>query len=273
MNRRATAAILIGAMVVAPVTAGATTIHTGGSTGLLLLAQKLANAYHAAKGVTVTVTGGGSGAGVKGAASGKYDIGDSSRAPKAGDAAGLYFTAIDREPFLVIVNPKNPIKSLTKAQIKGIFTGKITNWKSVGWSHGGTIKVYSRISTSGTLATFIKLFLGGQSVTASAPALASNGLDRSSVAGNKSGISFVTFQYSVGTSVIRPLKVSNIAGTLRNVINGSYKYWGFQYFVTKGAPKGAVKAYVTWVRGSSKARSVMGPYAIPAPSGPVIVTH
>jgi phosphate transport system substrate-binding protein len=270
MNRRATAVILAGAMVVAPVTANATTLHTGGSTGLLLLAQKLANAYHSATGVTVTVTGGGSGAGIKGAASGKYDIGDSSRAPKAGDNTSLRFTPIDREPFLVIVNPKNPIKSLTKAQIKGIFTGKITNWKSVGWSHGGTIKVYSRISTSGTLATFINLFLDGKSVTPSAPALASNGLDRSSVAGNKSGISFITFQYSVGTTIIRPLKVANVAGTLRNVINGSYKYWGYQYFVTKGSPKGAAAKYIKWVRSSSKARKVMGPYAIPTPTAPVV---
>jgi phosphate transport system substrate-binding protein len=261
--KRTAVALAIAAVGVAPVAASATTLHTGGSTGLLLLAQKLANAYHSAKHVTVTVTGGGSGAGIAGANSGKYDIGDSSRAPKAGDPAGLVFTPIDKEPFLVIVNPHNPIKSLTQAQIKGIFTGKITKWKSVGWSKGGTIKVVSRIGTSGTLATFQNLFLNGSAVKPSAPALASNGLVRSFVAGNASGIGFVTFQYSVGTHAIRPLQVSHVVGSLRNVINGHYRYWGYQYFVTKGAPKGAVKAYVTWVRTSAKAKSVMGPFAIP----------
>jgi phosphate transport system substrate-binding protein len=263
MKRVMIVSAVLAALAAAPVSAGAATLHTGGSTGLLLLAQKLANAYHSATHVTVTVAGGGSGAGISGANSGKYDIGNSSRAPKSSDPSGLVFTPVDREPFVIIVNPKNPIKTLTKAQIKNIFTGNTTKWSQLGWSGGGAIKVATRVGTSGTLATFRNLFLDGAAVTTSAPALASNGLDRSFVAGNKGGISFVTFQYTVGTSIVRPEKVSNVAPTLRNVINGSYKYWGYQYFVTKGKPAGAVKAYVSWVRTSAKAKSVMGPYAIP----------
>src|SRR5262249_57719355 len=116
-----------------PAPAPAVTIKTGGSTGLQLLAQKLANAYKIQHGVKITVAGGGSGAGIKGAASGKFDIGDSSRDPAATDAHGLWFTPVTREPFVVIVNPHNPKKPLTQAQIKAIFTGKITNWAQVGW--------------------------------------------------------------------------------------------------------------------------------------------
>ena len=72
------AAAMLGAV---PASASAVTIKTGGSTGLQLLAQKLANAYRVQHGVKITVAGGGSGAGIKGAASGKFDIGDSSRDP------------------------------------------------------------------------------------------------------------------------------------------------------------------------------------------------
>ena len=248
-------------LAIAPAS-GSAAIKTGGSTGLQLLAQKLANAYKAQHGVKVTVAGGGSGAGIKGAASGKFDIGDSSRVPAGSDAPGLWFTPVTREPFVVIVNPKNPVKSLTAAQIKSIFLGQTTKWSQVGWKNGGAIKVYSRVGTSGTLATFRQLFLGGAAVTSTSVQLASNGLDRSSVAGNKNGISFVTYAYTVGTKVIRPLKVGGIAGTLKNVINGSYKYWGHQYFVTKGAPAGAVAKYIAWVR-SSKGAAVIKRYAIP----------
>jgi phosphate transport system substrate-binding protein len=248
-------------LAVAPAS-GSAAIKTGGSTGLQLLAQKLANAYRAQHGVKVTVAGGGSGAGIKGAASGKFDIGDSSRDPAGSDASGLWFTPVTREPFVVVVNPKNPKKTLTAAQIRSIFLGQTTKWSQVGWKGGGAIKVYSRVGTSGTLATFQKLFLGGSKVTSSAVQLASNGLDRASVARNKSGISFLTFQYTVGTKVVRPLKVGGITGSLKNVINGSYKYWGYQYFVTKGAPAGAVAKYVSWVR-SSKGAAVIKRYAIP----------
>ena len=248
-------------LVVAPASANAA-IKTGGSTGLQLLAQKLANAYKAEKGVKVTVAGGGSGAGIKGAASGKFDIGDSSRDPSAKDASGLWFTPVTREPFVVVVNPRNTVKSLTAAQIKSIFLGQTTKWSQLGWKNGGAIKVYSRIGTSGTLATFQKLFLDGAKVTSSAVQLPSNGLDRSRVAGNKDGITFLTYQYVVGTTVVRPVKVGGITGTLKNVLNGSYTYWSHQYFVTKVAPSGAVKTYIDWVRSSSGA-AVVKRYAIP----------
>ena len=254
-------AVAAAMLAVAPAS-GSAAIKTGGSTGLQLLAQKLANAYRAQTGTKVTVAGGGSGAGIKGAASGKFDIGDSSRDPGGSDATGLWFTPITREPFVVIVNPRNPVKSLTATQIRSIFLGQTTSWSQLGWRGGGAIKVYSRVGTSGTLATFQKLFLGGSKVTSSAVQLASNGLDRSSVARNKNGISFLTFQYTVGTKVVRPLKVGGITGSLKNVINGSYGYWGYQYFVTKGQPAGAVARYISWVR-SGKGAAVIKRYAIP----------
>jgi phosphate transport system substrate-binding protein len=264
MKQRTVISCLAAAAMLAavPASASAVTIKTGGSTGLQLLAQKLANAYKIQHGIKVTVAGGGSGAGIKGAASGKFDIGDSSRDPAATDAKGLVFTPVTREPFVVIVNPKNPLKSLTKAQIKAIFTGRITRWSQVGWRAGGAIKLYSRVGTSGTLATFQKLYLDKQKVSSSAVQLASNGLDRASVARNSHGVSFVAFSYTVGVKNVRALKVGGIAGTLKNVLNGSFKFWGYQYFVTKGSPRGAVKTYISWVR-SAKGAAVIKRFALP----------
>jgi ABC-type phosphate transport system substrate-binding protein len=44
----------------------------------------------------------------------------------------------------------------------------ITNWKDVGWSAGGPIKCFSRVSTSGTRQSFQKLFLGSISTASTA---------------------------------------------------------------------------------------------------------
>ena len=42
------------------------------------------------------------------------------------------YTEIGKEGFIFFVNKDNPITSLTSEQIKGIYSGKITNWKEVG---------------------------------------------------------------------------------------------------------------------------------------------
>lgn len=53
----------------------------------------------------------------------------------------------------IVVNHKNPIKSINMVQLKEIYEGKILNWKEVGGPNQ-PIKVYSRESTSGTYSMF-----------------------------------------------------------------------------------------------------------------------
>jgi len=258
-------AVAAAVLSIAPA-AGAATYATGGSTGMQVLASALAQAYtkssenkdHA----RFTVAGGGSGAGIKNANAGTFVIGDSSRAPASSDPKGLQFWPISVEPFVVIVNPANKVSSLTQDQIKGIFTGSITNWKDVG-GKDCAIKGYTRIAGSGTLDTFKTLYLGGTAIAGSFSAQGSNGLVRSSVAGNACAVGFVTFAYTVGNTTIKPLAVGGVAASLANVKAGKFVYAGYQYFVTKGAPTGAIENYIAWARGSSAAKSIISKYALP----------
>ena len=248
--------------------AGAATYQTGGSTGMQIVASALAQAYTKSSAnkdhARFTVAGGGSGAGIKGAAAGTFVIGDSSRAPASSDAKGLVFTPITVEPFLVIVNKANKVSSLTQDQIAGIFTGSITNWSQVGGDNCA-IKGYTRITGSGTLDTFRALYLNNATISGSFAAQGSNGLVRSGVAGNKCGVGFVTYAYTVGTTLpIKALAVGGVAGTLANVKAGKFPYAGYQYFVTKGSPPaGPVGNYVKWCRESSEAKAVISKYALP----------
>ena len=60
-----------------------------------------------------------------------------------------------------IVNKGNPVAKLSKEQLKGIFTGKITNWKDVGGNDSPIIVVLSNINPA-TLGTFKKVILDGE---------------------------------------------------------------------------------------------------------------
>ena len=261
-------AALMATMVVTAPAMAVTKIVTGGSTGLQILGSALASAYGKDTGgkYRVTVSGGGSGAGQTGAANGTFQIGNSSSDMSSSTPKGLTFTPITKEPFAIVVNKSNPVKGLTAAQVKAIFSGQVTNWKDVGWAQGGAIKCFSRVATSGTRQSFQKLFLGSIStpVSNSCPALASNALDRSAVANSKSGIAFVTYAYTIGSggATVKTLPIDGVSPSLTNVVANKYKFWNCQYFVTKGDPAGDVATYINWVR-SAKGAAVIKAYAVP----------
>jgi len=262
-------------LAVVPAAGATTTIQTGGSTGMQVVASALAQQYTKTTNgkIRITVSGGGSGAGVNGANSGTFAWGDSSNAASAYPDAkykGLVFTPITVEPFVVIVNKANKVSNLTLAQIQGIFKGEITNWKDVGGSDCA-IKGYTRISGSGTLSTFKTLYLGSStaSISSTFSAQGSNGLVRSGVAGNKCGVGFVTFAYTVGTTLpIKPVAVDGVAPSLANAKAGKFGYTGYQFFVTKGDPTGDAATYFQWCRTDPTAQKIISKYALGTTADP-----
>jgi phosphate transport system substrate-binding protein len=66
--------------------------------------------------------------------------------------------AIALEGFVFIVNPENPVKSLTQEQIRKIYSGEITNWRDVGGDDAEII-AYQRNETSGS-QSYMNEFMG-----------------------------------------------------------------------------------------------------------------
>lgn len=78
-----------------------------------------------------------------------------SRALKPDEAkAGIKVIPIARDAIAIVVGSDNPFQgSLSKNQLRDIYTGKITNWSEVGGANL-PIKVYNRSSDSGTQGFF-----------------------------------------------------------------------------------------------------------------------
>lgn len=70
-----------------------------------------------------------------------------------------FYTVMEEET-VIIINQQNPVKSLTKEQVKGIFTGKIQNWKEVGGNDEMIVVVWPQVSSGGT-ESFSKKILDG----------------------------------------------------------------------------------------------------------------
>jgi len=115
--------------------AGKDLSYSGSSTiGMGILEAGAQKAYEEKTGKKFTlVEMPGSGKGLQALLDGKVTIAGVSRPLKKEEKKqNLVGTVIGLDAIAVFVHIENPVKNLTKEQLKGIFTGKIRNWKEVG---------------------------------------------------------------------------------------------------------------------------------------------
>ena len=70
-----------------------------------------------------------------------------------------HLTPIGREAFVFFVNSRNPVTELTVEEIRGIYTGQITNWREVG-GENQTIRPFQRAEDSGSQSALERLMEG-----------------------------------------------------------------------------------------------------------------
>ena len=109
------------------------TVTVSGSSSVTPVMEKLKEAFAAVNAnITVEVNMSDSSTGMKDAASGNCDIGMASRALKDSElSSGLTGTQIALDGIAVIVNPENPLTSLSGEQVKSIYVGDATVWADV----------------------------------------------------------------------------------------------------------------------------------------------
>ncbi len=138
-------------------------IQIKGSTTVLPIAQKVAETFmkeHPE--IRISISGGGSGNGIKALIDGTTDIADASRFIKIKEVKmaldkGRYPVpfAVAYDCIIPVVHPKNPVSNLTIKQLRDIYTGRIKNWKELGWVNK-RIVVISRDTSSGTYEVWEK---------------------------------------------------------------------------------------------------------------------
>lgn len=241
-------------------------ITVSGSTSVFPLETQLARAWiktKKGKKYGFRILQGGSNVGISDVAKGRVSIGASSRDPANGDPGGLVFTKIARDAICIITHPSNHLGNITAATIKNIFVGPtFTNWTQVpGAPISGSIDPIGRAPTSGTHDAFRNIFLGGTNQSSPpVQAKASNGLVQQGVQSDPDAIGYVSLAFTSGVNVVN---YNGVACTLRNA--ASFQYGGVRsfYFVTRGAPVGGVKKFISWTLHNKKANNIIGSDWVP----------
>ena len=160
------AATVLSLAVASPAMAGQLVIN--GSTTVLPVMQKAGEAFMASHpDIQLSISGGGSGNGIKALMEGQCNIAMSSRDMKDKEKEACKAkninpvrTTIAVDAIVPVVNPGNPLKEITSEQLKDIYAGTITNWKDVGGKDQEII-AFQRRADSGSQTLFQKLLIQG----------------------------------------------------------------------------------------------------------------
>ena len=228
------------------------TITIQGSTTVLPIAQRTAEVFmERHPDVKISVQGGGSGVGISALIDGTCDIGDASRPMKEEELNTAHSKGkepvanlIAMDGIAVIVHPSSKITALTKAQIKDIYTGKISDWSALG-GKSQKIVVVSRDSSSGTFESFGEMALDKEKVRPDALMQASNQAVASVVAKTPGAVGYVGLGYL--SSQVKALTLDGVMPSSETVLSNKYKLGRPLFMYTNGSPKGVVKDFLDFV--------------------------
>lgn len=232
-------------------------ITVKGSDTMVILAQKWAELYMKKnQGISVQVTGGGSGVGISALINGSTDIANSSRSMKQSELEKLKsrYSSLGieipcaKDGITIFLHSSNPVKELTLKQIGQIFSGKITNWKEVG-GPDADIKLYGRENSSGTYV-FFKDNVLKTDYAPSCQTLPGTAAIVNAVKKDKFSIGYGGAAYAEGVKhckVKKDDKSTAYDPTPENIKTNNYPITRYLYMYLRNKPTGALKAYIDWI--------------------------
>lgn len=235
---------------------------SGDPQGLLRILGKAFEAANPGTRIEVPESIGSTG-GVRAAAAGKADLGRVAR-PLKGSEKGLGLTYLEfaRAPAGFVVHPSVEfIDHVTKDEILGIYSGRITHWKALG---GPTAKIYPVQREPGeTSRKIIEEHLPEFGETEwkvktvySTPEMVET------LAHHKYTIGYFSLPMAKGTN-LRVLTLDGVAPTPENIEAARYPYVGPFAFVWKGELRGLSKRFVAFVKSPQGQKIIRDFGAIP----------
>ncbi|MCY2929086.1 MAG: phosphate ABC transporter substrate-binding protein, partial [Planctomycetota bacterium] len=256
-------------------------VSTIGSTSIQPFAEMLAQEFNARQSeVRVEVQGGGSTVGLRAIAEGIADIGMSSRDLKPNEK----FTkiVIARDGIAVVVHPSNPVRTLSRAELRATFAGERTNWNQVPGGDDRPIRLITREEGSGTREAFSGMVMAtvdpktghkGEPLRISEHALTqeSNGAVRELLRGDRCAIGYMSLGL-VGTE-LKKVDVDGVAPTHESTENGTYALSRPFLFVFRGQPSVNAMKFVDFMLSDHAQGILQKAGLIRAPRQPLSATR
>jgi len=220
------------------------TVNIAGSTSVMPFSEKLAEHFMLEHPTfAINVQAGGSTAGIQACITHTVDIGMCSRELK-GDEKVLTAIPICYDGIAIVVNPRNPVTSLSLSQVRDIFNGTIKNWSQLGWIDR-RIDAVSREEGSGTRGAFEELVMGTDTVDDATMVQDSNGSVREVVATDPYAIGYLSL--GIVDARVTAVAIDGVKPSPLTIHEKQYKIVRPFLYLTQGTPSEAARLFIRYV--------------------------
>jgi len=233
----------------------AAAVTVAGSTTVMPLVEASAEEFNKIQNaVHVSVTGGGSGVGIKNVAEGLADIAMTSRQVKP-DEISTYNDSFEEflvayDAIAVVVSQpiyEAGVTDLSQEEVAAIYSGEVANWMEVG-GPDERIYVVAREVGSGTRDTFTGIVMG--SIEAETPGVTtyhgSNAEVKTAVTSSDKAIGYVGINYVEG-GALRAVAYDGVIPSAETIKDGSYPLSRALNLYTFGDPSPAAEKFIEFV--------------------------
>lgn len=238
-------------------------LKINGSTTVNLPVAEAAEIIRAERGLSIQVdTQGGSSGGISMLGDGLVHIGMSSKPLSPEDRAkypkvAFVETHIGEDAVAMIVSRdvwESGVRALSKEQLRGIYEGRITNWKQVGGADHRLV-FFNKEPGRGTWEVFAHWLYDSakKAPQASFPEVGGNEETRNKVASTRGAISQLSSSWADGKNVfalgIKDGDGKILEPTPANIATRKYPMSRPLFLLTNGSPRGDVKVFVDFMLG------------------------
>lgn len=252
------------------------TLTVKGSDTMVILAQRWAEGFmRDNEGVSVQVSGGGSGTGIAALLNGTTDLANASRPMKDSERAQLqerrgktaHETRVALDALAVYLHDDNPVQQLTVEQLRKIYRGEITNWSEVGGPDRGIV-LYGRENNSGTYAYFKEHVLDDLDFAPRTQTLPGTAAVINAVARDPGGIGYGGIAYAEGVHTIKLAEGDGepVEPTMENATSGRYPLSRYLHVYSAGEPSGLAARFLEFALSEKGQELVEGVGYYPLPS-------
>lgn len=185
-----------------------------------------------------------------------FSVPISAEQEESAKAKGLTLTQVPaaKEGFVFVVNVNNPVESLTSEQLRGIYSGKITNWSEVGGKDEPII-AYQRNKDSGS-QNYMTEFMGENTLIAPEPKYIEYGMggimDAVATYDNaENAIGYSVYSYAAqmyaNANKVKFISVDGVKPTKATMADGSYPLSSCTYMICTDKSAEKAKPFMDWV--------------------------